>query len=442
MVGSPEIGGQKAGYDSGVAEKYDANTTVEAEKKRQEQQKLDETALLADVYYEQLYNDPKVTQSSYSFLTSETYNDTDINDKTDTYVNMNTSYRYIKYNINKAGDRYNELYLDCDYKKDSPKKVFDAIIKKLKLRGYDKIHKNGKWEQNLFTTDLDFMYALGLFQAVAEKSGTGTTNLSKKDFRVGPKTLIALLQIGTPLKTATIETPIIKVPIIKSPIVVVGTDKIPAETVIDKASEHPGTSEQEIINKAIAGSKLSDGKDKNSKINTFDEVYDFTEDALENYIEGKITSKERKAMNKTFKEKIKDFANSKNPYFAAYTRLVDDIETQWKENKIAGYDKVLSTKIVYLLTLMTEMQAHDKDITYDPAFTLRGQISEGDRSEVMKGVDMNDTADIIALIKQDKKFATTENKDKIPLTSFSDVLNVYNAALDNYRKDKNQEKNN
>ncbi|MEI6117932.1 MAG: hypothetical protein WCP92_01420 [bacterium] len=55
---------------------------------------------------------------------------------------------------------------------------------------------------------------------------------------------------------------------------------------------------------------------------------------------------------------------------------------------------------------------------------------------------MNDIADIISLIKKDKQFATTENKDKIPLTSFSDVLNVYDAALDNYRKDKNQEKNN
>ncbi|MEI6117928.1 MAG: hypothetical protein WCP92_01400 [bacterium] len=89
---------------------------------------------MADVYYEQLYNDPKVTQSSYSFLTSETYTDTDIADKTDTYVNMNTSYRYIKYNVNKAGDWYNELYPDCDRTKDSPKKVFDALIKKLKLR--------------------------------------------------------------------------------------------------------------------------------------------------------------------------------------------------------------------------------------------------------------------------------------------------------------------
>ncbi|MEI6117930.1 MAG: hypothetical protein WCP92_01410 [bacterium] len=40
-------------------------------------------------------------------------------------------------------------------------------------------------------------------------------------------------------------------------------------------------------------------------------------------------------MGQTFKEKTKEFANSKNPYFAAYTRLVDDIETQWKDNKIS-----------------------------------------------------------------------------------------------------------
>ena len=436
MSWAPEIWWQKAEYDSNVAEKYDANTTAEIEKKRQEQQKLDETAVLADVYYEQLYKDSKVTQSSYSFLTSETYTDTDIADKTDTYINMNTSYRYIKYNVNKAGDWYNELYPDCDRTKDSPKKVFDAIIKKLKLRWYDKIYKNGKWEQNTFTTDLDFMYALWLFQAIAEKSATWTTNLSKKDFRVWPKTLITLLQTAIPLKT----TPIVVTPIIETPIVDAWTEKSPADIIVEKSIEPSWVSEQEIINKAIAWSKLSDGKNKIGWVNTFYEIYDTIEDTLRNYLETKTTTKERKTMSQTFKEKVKEFANSKNPYFAAYTRLVDDIQTQWQDNKISWYDKVLTAKIGYLLLLMPEMQEHDKKIAYDPAFTLRGQMSEGDRSEVMKWADMNDFVDVIALIKKDKQFATTENKDKIPLKSFSDIINIYDASLDNYRKDKNQEK--
>ena len=43
---------------------------------------------------------------------------------------------------------------------------------------------------------------------------------------------------------------------------------------------------------------------------------------------------------------------------------------------------------------------------------------------------------MIQIIKQDVKFQQVPNHEKIPLSSFQDILAVYNVALDNYRKNK------
>jgi hypothetical protein len=56
---------------------------------------------VSKIIQEAIYNE-KVTKSAYQFTDQETYTNTDFNDKTDTYVNMNTSFRYIKYNIGGA----------------------------------------------------------------------------------------------------------------------------------------------------------------------------------------------------------------------------------------------------------------------------------------------------------------------------------------------------
>jgi hypothetical protein len=71
--------------------------------------------------------DEKVTKSAYQFTNQETYTNTDFNDKTDTYVNMNTSFRYIRYNIGGAGTLYNQLNEGNNFAKDSPKKIFETI---------------------------------------------------------------------------------------------------------------------------------------------------------------------------------------------------------------------------------------------------------------------------------------------------------------------------
>lgn len=188
----------KATYSAETASQYNEAADKEYTDAIMKESKMDQFTLLADIYYKKLYEDKEVTQSTYSFLTNEIYTWTDFNDKTDTYINMNISYRYIKYNVQGAGEKYNQLAEWCDFKKDSPKAVFANIITKLKELWYDKIYKDGKWESNTFQTDLDFMYAIWLFQANVEKSAAEGADLSKKDFRVWPKTLDSLLT-ATPL---------------------------------------------------------------------------------------------------------------------------------------------------------------------------------------------------------------------------------------------------
>ena len=135
-------------------------------------------------------------------------------DKTDTYINMNTSFRYIKYNIGGAGTLYNQLNEGNDFKKDSPKKVFETLKNRfVKLWYNKKENEKGKFEEFDIQNDQDILYVIGFFQAITENK---TPNASKKDFRIGPKTLTALLDNNNTLtytqeSTSDIEeeTPVI-----------------------------------------------------------------------------------------------------------------------------------------------------------------------------------------------------------------------------------------
>lgn len=94
--------------------------------------------------------------------------------------------------------------------KDSAKEVFSNIKDRLSTLGYGKIYKSGIREANTFAQDKDFMYALGTFQADMQRKGLST---SRADFRVGAKTLSALLQETTSVTTkkeSMPETPIQK----------------------------------------------------------------------------------------------------------------------------------------------------------------------------------------------------------------------------------------
>jgi len=128
--------------------------------------------------------------SDTSFVNMDSYTNTDFSDKTDTYVNMNTSYRLIKYDQKWAWKAYNNLlsvmWKSGDYKTDFPSTVFGNITSRFNQLG---INNHVSWGS--IDDDRKFIHATGIFQWVVEKK-TNVINPSKKDFRIGVKTLTAL----------------------------------------------------------------------------------------------------------------------------------------------------------------------------------------------------------------------------------------------------------
>lgn len=217
-MGLPDIGPVKAEYTKETANAYD-NYLEEEVKKEQEktqentQEDLENLKILtiSKAIQENIYNS-NLTISSYQFTNQDSYTETDFNDKTDTYVNMNSSFRYIRYNIDGAGLLYNQLAEGNDFKKDSPKKVFESIKNRLtQLEFNKKIDGNGKLSTFEIQNDQDMLYAIGFFQSIVE---TKSPSASKKDFRIGPKTLTALLENNISIHTsnATETTTTINIP--------------------------------------------------------------------------------------------------------------------------------------------------------------------------------------------------------------------------------------
>ena len=199
-MGTPDIGPVKAEYDSETANKYD-NYLEEEIKKSHETTESDledlKIAAISKTIKENIYTS-NLTISNYQFTNQDSYTDTDFTDKTDTYVNMNSSFRYIRYNIGGAGTLYNQLAEGNNFTKDSPKKVFESIKNRLTQLGFNKkVDDQGKLVKFDIQNDQDMLYAIGFFQTIVESK---VTNASKKDFRIGPKTLTALLD-----NTSTID---------------------------------------------------------------------------------------------------------------------------------------------------------------------------------------------------------------------------------------------
>lgn len=142
------------------------------------------------VIYDAIYGNKEFTNSPTQFLKMENYEKTDPKDTSDSYVNMNQSFRYIRYNIDGAWALYNQLWKWYEYKKDTPKKVFEHIIAQLKKLWVDRKYENGQRVINNFATDKDFLYGIWLYQSLVQKQMNWT---SKKDFRVGPNTLKSFL---------------------------------------------------------------------------------------------------------------------------------------------------------------------------------------------------------------------------------------------------------
>lgn len=202
-MGTPDIGPVKAEYDSETAKKYD-NYLEEEVKKSHETTESDledlKIAAISKTLKENIYSS-NLTISTYQFTNQENYTDTDFTDKTDTYVNMNSSFRYIRYNIGGAGTLYNQLAEGNDFIKDSPKKVFESIKNRLTQLGFNKkVDDQGKLVKFDIQNDQDMLYAIGFFQTIVESK---VTNASKKDFRIGPKTLTALLDNTTAMIAAS-----------------------------------------------------------------------------------------------------------------------------------------------------------------------------------------------------------------------------------------------
>lgn len=194
---SPDIEGVTPSYSRETAKKYDATIDKKIQQEQQEtvqstQEQLEnqKISIASSIIQKAIYTEA-LTSSAYQFTQQENYEKTDINDKTDTYINMNTSYRYIKYNIEGAGLLYNKLEEGNNFVKDSPKKVFENIKNRLITLGF-----NQKTDQNgILTTfqpqnDADILYMVWFFQTYIEHK---VQDSSKKDFRIGPKTLQALL---------------------------------------------------------------------------------------------------------------------------------------------------------------------------------------------------------------------------------------------------------
>lgn len=219
-MGKPDILQTKGEYNKETAEAYDEKVTQKMNNEKEEntettQKEIENLKILSvsKIIKAAIY-DEKVTKSAYQFTDQETYTNTNFMDKTDTYINMNTSFRYIKYNIGGAGTLYNQLNEGNDFKKDSPKKVFETLKNRfVKLWYNKKENEKGKFEEFDIQNDQDILYVIGFFQAITENK---TPNASKKDFRIGPKTLTALLDNNNTLtytqeSTSDIEeeTPVI-----------------------------------------------------------------------------------------------------------------------------------------------------------------------------------------------------------------------------------------
>lgn len=227
---SPDYIDIPATYNGETAKKYDAATHMEVEKAKKESQKSEQD-LLWDIYYKNLYLDKKFTTSKTNISQLITYPWTDFTDKTDTYINMNSSYRFIKYNIGGASEKYNQLIKvlgkEWSAKKDSAKIMFANIAERLQALGYDKIYKEGKREKNPFSDDRDFMYSLWLFQIAMQRKWLST---SGADFRIWPKTLSALIDgsVVSPTKTeevvpvTKVDVPVV-VPVNVTPVVPIDT---------------------------------------------------------------------------------------------------------------------------------------------------------------------------------------------------------------------------
>lgn len=213
---TPDILGVAANNSRETAAEYNKKIdeklkTVEAEQKTKSAEVIAEasddvqnqkTLTVSEIIKNAIYS-PTLTQSAYQFTAQENYDKTDVNDKTDTYVNMNTSYRYIKFNLEGAGDLYNKLWAGNDFSKDSPKKVFENIKNRLVQLWFNKkINEQGKLETLDVKNDADMLYMTGFFQTMIENK---VQDASKKDFRIGPKTLKALLDDGNTLERVTID---------------------------------------------------------------------------------------------------------------------------------------------------------------------------------------------------------------------------------------------
>ena len=222
-MATPDILNQKASYRAETATAYNKEidkkinkekTEIHQEDTEQEKNKEKEEVItrtqedienlkilsVAKMVQEAIY-DNNVTQSQYQFTQQEKYTNTDFNDKTDTYINMNTSFRYIKYNIDGAWTLYNQLWEGNNFKTDTPKKVFETITKRCVELWYNKKeNEEGNLESFDIQNDQDILYVIGFFQSITENK---VQNASKKDFRVWPKTLSALLDDTNTLKYTT-----------------------------------------------------------------------------------------------------------------------------------------------------------------------------------------------------------------------------------------------
>lgn len=201
---SPEIGWIPAEYSKETAGEYDKK--VSEEKVKIEKSDTHQTAeeienfkisSISKIIKETIYTEA-LTSSPYQFTEEEIYNKTDVNDKTDTYINMNTSFRYIKYNIDGAGTLYNQLNEGNDFRTDSPQKVFASLKNRfVRLWFNQKVNEQGELETFDPKNDTDLLYMIGFFQTIIENK---IQDPSKKDFRVWPLTLKALLDNNNSLE--------------------------------------------------------------------------------------------------------------------------------------------------------------------------------------------------------------------------------------------------
>ena len=258
-MGLPTIYGIEPNYDSKTAREYDVEATKEMEaqegkneiiKETQEelketQEELENLKFLqnsSNTIKEAIYNNPKLTKSTYQFTDQETYTNTNFSDKTDTYINMNTSFRYIKYNVSGAGALYNQLNEGNNFRTDSPKKVFETIKNRFVTLWFNK-RVNEQWKLETFEikNDTDMLYVIGFFQTFLKDKLQDSSNI---DFRIWPKTLGALLDDNNKLEY--IETKQVNKDIIpeeaeevteQSEGIPQGGKEIISEQIIDETSE-------------------------------------------------------------------------------------------------------------------------------------------------------------------------------------------------------------